>query len=418
MDEIYNKMNPWWENRSFDIGIKRSIYDELAGKSKKRRQIEIITGSRRSGKTTLLKQLVFEYLKGNDPRMVFYINLEDPILNAASISSHVRNFRAKFGHGADKKLFLFFDEVQESKDWETELKSVYDSEDVKMFVTGSTSHMISMRGGKLTGRQATTCLYPLDFNEYLKFKKTDISGAEAYLHISRLDEYLQEGGYPEKILLDPPDYMQNLMQDIITRDIIRYFKPRKDREVFGLFSLLCAALGTRVSYSRFKRVLGITVDTVKDYLGYFEMAYLVSALEKWSDSPNDRIYANRKIYLYDTGFKTALDAKKDAGAKAENVLYMYLQKKGGKMGYFAESDREVDFILETPDGPVPVESKYADEIEEKDLRLAGLRLYIKKFSPKKGFVITRSIEKEFKIENTAVIVMPLWKVLTGKTGIG
>ena len=417
MDANYHKMNPWWENKGFETGIKRSIYNDIDEKSKKRQQIEIITGSRRTGKTTLMKQLILEYLKDNDPRTILYMNLEDPALNSNSINAHLRNFRAGFNHRIDTRLFLFFDEVQESKDWDTELKSVYDSENVKVFVTGSTSHMISMRGGKLTGRQATTCLYPLDFNEYLLFKKAQISGAEDYLHENMLDAYLQEGGYPEKVLKDPPDYMQNLMQDIITRDIIRYFKPRKDREVFGLFTLLCAALGSRVSYSRFKRVLGITVDTVKEYLGYFEMAYLVSTLEKWSDSPNDKIYANRKVYLYDTGFKTALDAKKDAGAKAENVLYIYLRKKGLDMGYFAENDREVDFIINTPDGPVAVESKYVDELEEKDIRLAGLRLFVKKHSPAKAFVATRSVEREFTIGATRVKAIPLWKILAGQDHI-
>ena len=414
MDANYHKMNPWWENKGFETGIKRSIYNEIAEKSKKREQIEIITGSRRTGKTTLMKQLISEYLKDNDPGTVLYVNLEDPALNPISISRHLRNFRSGFNHRMDTKLFLFFDEVQESKDWETELKSIYDSENVKVFVTGSTSHMISMRGGKLTGRQATTCLYPLDFNEYLQFKKAGISGAEDYLHENILDAYLQEGGYPEKVLKDPPDYMQNLTQDIITRDIIRYFKPRKDREVFGLFTLLCAALGSRVSYSRFKRVLGITVDTVKEYIGYFEMAYLVSTLEKWSDSPNDKIYANRKVYLYDTGFKTALDSKKDAGAKAENALYIYLRKKGQDMGYYAENDREVDFILSTEEGPVAVESKYLDELDENDTRLAGLRIFVNKNSPVRAYVVTRSVEKEFKIGATEIKVIPLWKVLAGK----
>lgn len=417
MDAVYNKMNPWWENRRFDTGIKRAVFDEIISKALKRRQIELISGARRTGKTTLLKQLVSAHLKIYGADSVFYVNLEDPALSGTAIRGHIKNFRAKFGHRQDKKIALFFDEVQESKNWETELKSIYDSEDVKIFVTGSTSHLISLRGGKLTGRQATTILYPLDFSEYVGFKKLTASSAEDYLSEKNLDSFLQEGGYPELVLHDPPDYLQNLVQDVITRDIIRYFKPRKDREVFGLFTLLCAAMGTRVSYSRFKRVLGISVDTVKDYIGYFEMAYMMSVLEKWSDSPNDRIYANKKIYLYDTGFKTVIDPKKDVGVKAENALYIHLRKKGVRMGYFAESSREVDFIIETRGGPLPVESKYTDELEDNDIRLSGLKLYIKKNSPKKAYVITRSVEKDFKIGSTSVAAVPLWKVLSGERGI-
>lgn len=417
MDEIYHKMNPWWDNREFDAGLKRAVYSGLSDKARKRKQIEIIAGSRRTGKTTLMKQLIKGYLQETRPENIFYINLEDPAVHSVPVSTHIRNFRSGFGHRIDEKIVLFFDEAQESPDWEAELKSVYDSENVKMFVTGSTSHMIAMRGGKLTGRQATTCVYPLSFPEYLEFKGLAVSGAEEYIMETALDEYLQQGGYPEKTLLDPPDYMQNLIQDVITRDIIRYFKPRKDREVFRLFSLVCSALGTRVSYSRFSRVAGISVDTVKEYIGYFETAYLVSSMEKYSDSANDRVYANKKLYLHDTAFKTAVDIKKDAGAKAENALYMYLHRKNIKTGYFAESDRELDFVAELPEGPVPIESKYTDELEENDARLGGLKLYVKRFAPKRAIIATRSVKKNFLIGKTEVSAVPLWKILAGSGGV-
>lgn len=75
------------------------------------------------------------------------------------------------------------------------------------------------------------------------------------------------------------------------------------------------------------------------------------------------------------------------------------------------------FIIDAADGALPIESKYVDELNEEDSRLAGLRLYIKKFSPPKAYVITRSVEKEFSIEKTAVSAVPLWKVLTGQVGI-
>ncbi len=417
MNERYDRMNPWWENRSFDTGIKRGIFSELYTKSLKRRQIEMLAGGRRMGKTTLMKQLIAEYIKIYGPKTVFYINFEDPVLNRVLINEHVRNFRSKFGHRIDTKLYLFFDEVQECREWEAELKSLYDNENIKIFVTGSTSHMIAMRGGKLTGRQATTEVYPLDFNEYSEFKGETFSGAEGYLFEKKLDEYLQEGGYPEKVLHDPPDYIQNLMQDVITRDIIRYFRPRKDREVFELFSLLCAALGSRVSYSRFKKVLGITVDTIKDYIGYFGMAHMISVLEKWSYSANDRVYANKKVYLYDTGIKTIFDDKKDYGARAENALYLHLLKQKRRIGYFAENKREVDFVVDVPGGVLAVESKYVDSLEQDDVRLDGLKLFIKKEKPERVYIASRSVEKELKIAGTDVSVVPLWKILAGKENI-
>ncbi len=149
METIYYSLNPWWEDQTFDSGIKRDIYLQGLPLQLERKQVEIVIGSRRSGKTTLLKQFIRELLeKGISKKDILYLPLDHPNLSAAPISEHLKNLRKTFGHGRDRKLYLFLDEIQDSPGWETELKSIYDSEPLKIFCSGSSSSLVARQGGK------------------------------------------------------------------------------------------------------------------------------------------------------------------------------------------------------------------------------------------------------------------------------
>jgi len=99
-----------------------------------------------------------------------------------------------------KEILLFLDEIQESPNWEAELKAIYDQENIKIICAGSTSSLLKSQGGKLTERQIVTTIYPLSFQEYLSFKKTMPSLSEEYKYEKLAEDYLQIGGYPEKVL--------------------------------------------------------------------------------------------------------------------------------------------------------------------------------------------------------------------------
>lgn len=411
MEDLFYALNPWWENQPYDTGIPRPDY--LSRFDFARKQIEILIGSRRTGKTTLFKQLIHAVLKESfSPRHILYLALDHPRLASTPISQHLNSFRKL--HNLDRRtsLYLFFDEVQESPNWEAELKAVYDLDNVKIFCTGSTASLVQSQGGKLTGRQIVTTLYPLSFSEYLNFRGCDISPSEPYRSETEAEKYLQLGGYPENVLHPSPDYLKNLFNDILARDILRTFPVRKPVPLKDMVLLLASSVGSRTSFNRISRVLDISVDTIREYVTYLEQSFLVKPMTKWTLSHTDKVYAAKKIYFIDTGIKSLLTGEGDLGAKAENAVFSHLLRSEWTPGYFAESEREVDFVLGTPSAPCPIEVKYVSVLDWDDRRFAGMRLFFKQYPhTRTALIVTKNTEREFTVGQTRIQAVPLWKFL-------
>lgn len=413
MEEIYYTFNPWWEGRGFDFGVIREGIFKHIGNNLSRKQIDIMVGSRRAGKTTFTKQLIQRALKeGIRANEILYLALDHPQLSGQGIAYHLKFFRRLFAHPRGKKLFLFLDEVQESPNWEAELKSIYDLEDIKMVCTGSTSSLIRSQGGKLTGRQFVTTIYPLNFKEFLTFKKVTISRAEDYRYENLVEEYLHIGGYPENVLEADEQYLSNLLDDIIARDLVRLFQIRKPNLLKDLLRLLAASVGSRTSFNKLSNILHVAVDTVKEYIGYFESAFLVKPLEKWTTSYSEKVYAPKKIYLGDTGMKSVFTGKGDLGAKAENAVFLHLLREGKPCGYYAENGKEVDFVLRDLKCPLPVEVKYISHFDWQDKGFAGVKLFLRRFpQTKEAIIVSKDVETETKEGEAIIRVIPLWKFL-------
>ncbi len=413
MDDIYYAFNPWWENRNFDSGIPRSEYLKQIERSFARKQIDVIMGSRRVGKTTFLRQLIRKCLdRSIPPNNIFYIALDNPRISKIAISEHLRQFRKIFMHSRSRKLYLFLDEVQESPDWEAELKAIYDLENVKIVCTGSTSSLINKQGGKLTGRQIVITIYPLNFKDYLDFKKELPSKSESYKYERLFEEYLERGGYPENVLEPSEDYMNSLIDDIIARDIVRCHRINRVDVLKDLLIILASSVGSRTSFNRISKALGVTVDTVKEYMRYFEEAFLIKPLAKWSPSHKDRIYSQKKVYFYDIGIKTILTGKGDIGAKVENAVFLYLARANVKMGYYAESEKELDFACGSFKSPVATEVKYDSRIDWHDKGFKGVKLFIKRYhGTSQVNIVSKDTEKVVKEAKLKISVIPAWKYL-------
>lgn len=415
MEESYYFLNPWWEGGRPDTGVVREEHLSALAPSLSRRTINVLIGSRRIGKTTLVKQVIAQLLdKGTDPKSLLYLQLDHARLSGVTLSDHLKRFRRLFSHKRTGKQYLFFDEVQESPNWESELKSLYDSENVKIVCTGSTASLLASQGGKLTGRQTVTTVYPLSFHEFLAFRGEKTNLSESYRLEKLAEEYLQVGGYPENVLDPSEEYLHNLLQDIVARDLLRLHDLRRSNLLMDLLRLIAAGVGSRTSFNKLAKTLGITVDTVKDYVGHFESAFLVRTLEKWTPSHTERTYAPRKLYLVDTAFKSLLTGRGDLGAKAETAVFMHLLRNKQRPGYFAESEREVDFVTGNPTSPEPIEVKYADSLDAADRRLGGLRLFVRRYPHAKTLrVVSHTQADTFPLNGCKTEVGPLWKFLLG-----
>ncbi len=413
MEDVYYQYTPWWEDKPFDSGIIRQTYMDQISESLERKQIDVIVGSRRVGKTTFLKQLIKKWLEADvAPKNILYLALDNPRLVKIPISEHLKEFRKIFMHSRDDKVYLCFDEIQDSPNWESELKSLYDSENVKIVCTGSTSSLIKREVGKLTGRQIIMKIYPLTFREYIVFKGNTPSKAEDYKYEKLLGEYLETGGYPENVLKSSEEYMTNLIDDIIAKDITRLHRINRPDAMKELLTILSDSVGTRTSFNKISKILGITVDTVKEYVSYLEEAFLVSSLEKWSTSRMDKIYSQKKIYLYDTGIKTILTGKGDLGFKVENAVFLELSKRYANIGYYAESEKECDFVYGSVREPSALEVKYDSEIDWGDKRFAGIKLFTNRYKGVKELtVISKSVSAKIKEGTLTINVIPAWKFL-------
>lgn len=413
MEETYYAMNPWWEGRMPDTGVPRPEYLSHLRAALSRKQVELVIGGRRVGKTTLVKQLIVGCLEsGVSPQDVLYLGLDHPRLMGTSISEHLRFFRSLLRHQRSRKLWLIFDEIQASPDWENELKALYDLESLKLICTGSTAALLASQGGKLTGRQSLLTVYPLSFQEFLRFRGYELSRSEDYRFVLAAEEYLETGGYPEQVLQPSEVYLAQLLQDIVARDLVGLGRLRRPELAMNLLRLLAAGAGSRNSHNRLSKSLGAAVDTIKDYLSCLGEAYLVGTLEKWTTSHTERVYAQRKLYLQDTGLKTLLTGKGDLGAKAETAVFMDFVRRGVSCGYYAESEREVDFVMGSHNAPTAVEVKYLDSFNWEDRRFDGVRLFLRRFpSSHRVTVVTRDAAGQVEVGHAKVTAVPMWRYL-------
>jgi len=206
--------------------------------------------------------------------------------------------------------------------------------------------------------------------------------------------------------------MNNLIEDIIARDIVRLHRINRADILKDMLIILAGSVGSRTSFNKISKVLGVTVDTVKEYMQYLEEAFLIKPLEKWSPSHLDRVYSQKKVYFYDTGIKTVLTGKGDIGAKTENIVFLHLARHKATIGYYAESDRELDFACGNFKSPMAIEVKYDSKFDWQDKRFKGVKLFIKHYSGTKYVnIISKNIEEEIKDSKLKISVIPAWKYL-------
>ena len=199
---------------------------------------------------------------------------------------------------------------------------------------------------------------PLDFQEFLIFKEAKISKSDSAKLESYFRDYLKIGGVPYYVLKEDKSYLNELVENIIYKDIIAYHKITAEKTIKELFILLCQRVGKPMSYNKLSEILKISVDSVKRYVSYFEKAYLFYIVDRYSKSLNERITSPKKIYVGDVGIKNIITGFKDLGASYENLVFLNIKDKNPS--YYLKDSVEIDFIAED----ILIEAKYNREIEK------------------------------------------------------
>ena len=365
MEEILYKSNPWWEEKYSFNGISRNRYLQKLEDLFKNKDIIFLTGLRRVGKTSILKNFISLLInkKGIEPKHIFYITLDLIALSDMTIGEIIKEYKKLHKIPSSQKLYIFLDEVTSKENYQQELKNIYDLEDIKIYASSSSVSLLKDRNAYLTGRQRVIEVMPLDFEEYLIFKNITIKKSDAYLKESYFEEYMSDGGMPEYVLTGDISYIQNLIDNIIYKDIIAYHNIKNESVIKDFYKLLMERSGKQLSLNKMANILSIGVDSAKRYLSYFEDTYLIYTIEKYGKL-NERIKNPKKIYAGDIGLKNVVTGFRDKGAIFENLVFLKIKHLNPSYVYI--DGIELDFMTENK---ILIEVKYNSVLNQKQQKL-------------------------------------------------
>jgi uncharacterized protein len=378
MEEIFYRYNPWWEEdyQTSGIILRPLILRQLIPLLKTK-DIIILTGLRRIGKTTFMKILIKHLIDEEkiSPLKIFYISLDDYLLMNKSVLEIVDDYRKTHKLRFDEKIFLFLDEIAYRKDFEVQLKNLYDNQNVKIFASSSQSSVLKKRKSLITGRAKIIEILPLDFDEYLSFKQITLGKKDAHLIDKYFEEYLQYGGIPEFVLRGDMEYLKELVDDIILKDIAAEYNVKDNFLLKDFFLLLMERSGKVFSINKLANILKVSPDTVRRYLEYFQNTYLIHLLPRFGKT-NERLLSAKKIYAADLGIRNIFTGFRDKGSLFEN--YVYLKLKHLEPAYIYKDGIEIDFITSNK---ILIEVKYREELKGRQLELfnnikAGTKLVV------------------------------------------
>jgi len=393
--------------KSKDPGVERDVDFERALKSK---QILIITGIRRCGKSTLLRQL------SEKLHSFYYLNFDDERLLKFTIDDF-DNLLILW-----KKLYksktIILDEIQNVKNWERFVRRVYD-EGYKIILTGSNAKLLSGElSTHLTGRHIKLELYPFSFKEYLNYKKFDAAIWKSSDQLAKLlkltDEYVEYGGFPEYVIFQDEDYLKRIYEDILYKDLIVRFKIREVKSFRELANFLFTNFTSEISYNALQRALNFkSVASVKNYISYLQESYLVYELFKYDYSLKKQLIYNKKIYSVDNGLRNqvAFRFSGDSGKLLENVVFLQLKRDCSEV-YYYKNKKECDFLIKEKN-KITKAIQVTDVLTEanKERELNGLLAAMESFNLKKGLIITRNQDEKLKINGREIQVVPIYRWL-------
>lgn len=365
MEELLYEFNPWWESKKRESFIERKKYlDALKGVLNKK-DIIFLTGLRRVGKTTLMKQIIYNLLgTGTSPEKICYISLDALGFKGIPISELVMKFKEIHKIPSDEKVFLFLDEVAIKKDFNQELKNLYDLGYYKIFASSSSASLLIDKKAMLTGRSRYFEIEPLDFQEFMVFNEYFPKKSEKHLVKRYFEEYMETGGMPEYVLTSDPEYINSLINNILYKDIIAKHNIREEETVLDLFRLLCERTGKQLSYNKLAKILDVGKDTVIRIIRYFIDAYLFRLVEV-KGRLNEKIKGKKKIYCADVGIKNVVTGFRDKGAIYENLVFLKIKHMNPE--FINKDGVEIDFwykdhLIEAKYG-LPIEGKQKEVFE-------------------------------------------------------
>ena len=363
----------------------------------------IITGMRRTGKTTLIKHIQSLLPERN----TLFLDLENPLNRKYFEEENYDRIKANlaaFGLDFSRRAVLLLDEIQSQRNLPSVAKYLIDHAGVKFIMTGSAGFYIrNLFSETLAGRKYLFELYPLTFGEFLRFKESrlviprdpkDITAAVADSVLPLYEEYLAYGGFPGVVLKSSLEEKRLALDEIFTsyfnQEIVQFGDFRKNTAVRDLILLLAGRTGSRLDIQKISREMGLARQTIYDYLAFLEGTFFISLVRPFAGSRDGEIRKMPKVYLCDSGLANHL-ARLDEGSIFETGVYQNLRAGGSVRYYQKKRGPEIDFILEGRHGyevkatPQPADVRRLRALAA-ELKLDDCRVVCKKFSALDGII--------------------------------
>jgi uncharacterized protein len=401
--------NQWWRDEAAvqRLGpyIKRDYFESFYGLAVQTRPIRavVLMGPRRVGKTVMIMQAVADLIAaGTPPQQIFYASLDTPVYNKIPLEKLLSIYQVGIGPDANKRVHVFYDEVQYLRDWERHLKSLVDSfPNIKFVVSGSAAAALKLKSDESgAGRFTDFVLPPLTFAEFLRLTRVEDSviaaqdGQFAARDLKQLNaefvRYLNYGGYPELATAarEKHDLERQIGSDIIDkvllRDLPSLYGISDVQELNSLFTSLAFNTGNEVSLDNLASSSSVAKNTLRKYLEYLEAAYLVRRVERVDRTASRFQKAMTfKIYLTNPSLRAALfgrleDDDPRFGFVAETAVlaqWMHSPHFATRFKYGRWQGKEVDIIHLNASLQMPqwaVEVKWSDRHVERPEEIIGL----------------------------------------------
>lgn len=377
-------------------GIVRSIKN-MPGRT---RHVDIITGIRRCGKSTFMKQIASEIKES-----YAFFNFEDPRIFGFEASDFPKLQQAI---GTDVNTY-FFDEIQNIEGWEVFIRNLHD-QGKKVFITGSNATLLSRElGTKLTGRQLSHELFPFSYQEFLTYINSEAS-AESFA------QFLEYGGFPEYLEFKTVEILQSLFKDIIYRDIAVRYGIRNVKTLTDIALHLISNAGKEYTLNKLKNTYNLgSANSVAEYVNWFEDSYLIFSIPQFSWSVKVQARNPRKVYTIDTAFAKAnsLSYSNDNGRLLENSVFLHLRRNGNEINYF-RGKKECDFVVfQSKEFAGAFQVCAEVNLDNKDRELYGLVEALNAFDRLSGTILTMKQEDSFTFEGKEIKLIPTWKWMSG-----
>lgn len=377
--------------------------------------IIILSGLRRSGKSTIQRALQKELAPSN-----CYFNFDDERLVRFHLDDFQMLLEIFIEFYGDQKTF-YFDEIQNIKGWERFARRLSD-QGKKLYITGSNANLLSKElGTHLTGRYVQFEVYPLSFLEIVQHKHPDILSKKTLSTIDigtlqgLFSNYLLNGGIPEFVKFQKAEYLKDLLEGILYRDILTRHKIKDERSLREVVYYFASNIGKEFSYTKLGSYVGInSPHTIRNYCTYLEQCYLCFFITRYDHSLKKQMQSNKKAYMIDpalirlTGFRTS----EDRGRILENIVFLHLKAKDNEI-YFHKNKKECDFLLRESNKivqAIQVTTAFNSE-ETKEREIEGLMEAINTYQLKGGLILTESEEEILEIEGKIIAILPIWKWL-------